>query len=93
MKAIEVARFGGPEVLEPREVPDPVPGADELLVDVHAADTLWLETMVRSGDGVGDFTWFQDFRTAEAGHLDRLHAPSLKPQARLRSSGGATPPR
>ncbi|MEV4508808.1 SDR family NAD(P)-dependent oxidoreductase [Dactylosporangium sp. NPDC049525] len=51
MKAIEVARFGGPEVLELREVPDPVPGSGVVLVDVDAADTLWLETMVRSGGG------------------------------------------
>ncbi|GAB3858092.1 zinc-binding dehydrogenase [Dactylosporangium cerinum] len=51
MKAIEVTRFGGPEVLEPRAVPDPVPGEGEVLVDVEAADTLWLETLVRSGGG------------------------------------------
>ncbi len=51
MKAIEVARFGGPEVLEPRAVPDPVPAAGEVLVDVAAADTLWVETMIRSGGG------------------------------------------
>ncbi|WP_327009361.1 zinc-binding dehydrogenase [Dactylosporangium sp. NBC_01737] len=53
MKAIEVARFGGPEVLQPVEVPDPDPGTgtDMVVVDVDAADTLWLETMVRSGGG------------------------------------------
>jgi NADPH2:quinone reductase len=51
MKAIEVARFGGPEVLRLREVPDPAAGPGTVLVDVDAADTLWLETMVRSGGG------------------------------------------
>ncbi|MEO3926101.1 zinc-binding dehydrogenase [Micromonosporaceae bacterium B7E4] len=51
MRAIEVARFGGPEVLVPVEVPDPVPGAGEVVVEVVAADTLWVETMVRSGRG------------------------------------------
>ncbi|MDG6102725.1 zinc-binding dehydrogenase [Dactylosporangium aurantiacum] len=51
MKAIEVARFGGPEVLRLCEVPDPVPGAGEVVVDVAAADTLWLETSVRAGAG------------------------------------------
>src|SRR5690349_4841685 len=51
MKAIEVARFGGPEVLQLREVPDPLPGAGEVVVDVAAADTLWLETSVRAGAG------------------------------------------
>ncbi|MEV0567236.1 zinc-binding dehydrogenase [Dactylosporangium sp. NPDC050588] len=49
MKAIEVARFGGPEVLQLREVPDPVPGDGEVVVEVEAADTLWLETQVRAG--------------------------------------------
>src|SRR4051812_16835036 len=55
MKAIEVARFGGPEVLQLREVPDPdvaaAAGSGTVLLDVAAADTLWLETMVRSGGG------------------------------------------
>lgn len=62
MKAIEVARFGGPEVLEPRAVPDPVPGAGEVLVDVAAADTLWLETMVRSGGGGAYFPVTMPYR-------------------------------
>jgi NADPH2:quinone reductase len=49
MLAIEVARFGAPEVLVPVEVPDPVPGAGEVVVDVVAADTLWIETKIRQG--------------------------------------------
>ncbi|GAA2618382.1 zinc-binding dehydrogenase [Dactylosporangium fulvum] len=51
MRVIEVARFGGPEVLVPKEVPDPFPGLGEAIVDVAVADTLWLETMVRAGGG------------------------------------------
>jgi len=51
MRVIDVARFGGPEVLVPAEAPDPVPGAGEVVVEVAVADTLWLETMVRSGRG------------------------------------------
>ena len=30
MRAIEVSRFGGPEVLTPADVPDPVPGVGEV---------------------------------------------------------------
>jgi NADPH:quinone reductase-like Zn-dependent oxidoreductase len=37
MKAIGFKRYGGAEQLEPREVPKPVPGDDELLVRIHAS--------------------------------------------------------
>ena len=38
MRAVQIDRFGGPEVLEVRQVPDPVPAAGELLVRVIASD-------------------------------------------------------
>src|SRR6266550_4483429 len=37
MKAIMQDRYGSADVLELRDVPDPVPGPDEVLVRVHAA--------------------------------------------------------
>jgi NADPH2:quinone reductase len=51
MQQVVVERFGGPEVLAVHEVPDPVAGPGEAVVDVHAADVLWVETMVRRGEG------------------------------------------
>ena len=51
MHAAVVSRFGGPEVFNLVEAPDPTPGAGEVLIAVEAIDTLWLETMVRSGAG------------------------------------------
>ena len=36
MKAISYERFGGPEVLEYLDIPDPVPGAGELLIETAA---------------------------------------------------------
>ena len=37
MKAVYISEPGGPEVLEVREVPAPVPGPGEVLIDVVAA--------------------------------------------------------
>ena len=36
MKAATIARYGSPGVIEVRDVPKPVPGADEVLIRVHA---------------------------------------------------------
>ena len=49
MKAVVFERFGGPEVLERREVPDPVPKADEVLVQVRACGVNHLDLWVRQG--------------------------------------------
>lgn len=51
MRVIEVTRFGGPEVLVVGEAPDPVPGRGEVVVDVAVADVLWVETLIRRGQG------------------------------------------
>lgn len=53
VRAAMVSRFGGPEVFQLVETPDPVPGAGEVMISVEVIDTLWLETMVRSGAGQG----------------------------------------
>jgi NADPH2:quinone reductase len=49
MKAIRVHKFGGPEVLQVEEVPDPRPGEGQALVRVHAVGVNPVETYVRSG--------------------------------------------
>jgi NADPH:quinone reductase-like Zn-dependent oxidoreductase len=49
MKAIVFERFGGPEVLELREVPDPRPRGDEVLIDVRACGINHLDLWVRRG--------------------------------------------
>ncbi|MFI6273080.1 zinc-binding dehydrogenase [Micromonospora zamorensis] len=54
MRAIQVAVFGGPEVLSPAELPDPVPGPGQVVVGMDAADVILLDTLLRSG-------WGQDF--------------------------------
>ena len=49
MKAIRVHAFGGPEVLTLEEMPDPQPGAGQIVVRVHAAGVNPVETYVRAG--------------------------------------------
>lgn len=49
MRAVQVTRFGGPEVLVPTELPDPVAGPGQVVVDVAAAEVLFLDTQLRSG--------------------------------------------
>ncbi|MFR0353446.1 zinc-binding dehydrogenase [Streptomyces sediminimaris] len=51
MRAAQVMEYGGPEVLVPVDLADPVPGPDEVLIDVAYADTIFVETQVRSGWG------------------------------------------
>lgn len=45
--------FGRPDVLRLREVPDPVPGPGEVLVEVAYAGITFVETQVRAGRGPG----------------------------------------
>jgi NADPH2:quinone reductase len=49
MRAIQVTETGGPEVLVLAEVPDPVPGPDQLLVHVDAAGINYGDTHVTEG--------------------------------------------
>jgi len=51
MKAIRVHAYGGQEVVRHEEVPVPVPGADEVLVRVHAASVNPVDWKTRSGGG------------------------------------------
>ncbi|HYC46899.1 MAG TPA: NADP-dependent oxidoreductase [Burkholderiales bacterium] len=49
MKAAYFMRNGGPEVMEYGDVPDPVAGPGQVLVDVHAASVNGADWKVRSG--------------------------------------------
>jgi putative PIG3 family NAD(P)H quinone oxidoreductase len=49
MRAVVVSEYGGPEVLTLREVPDPTPGPDEVLVRVAHSAVNRADTLQRQG--------------------------------------------
>ncbi len=49
MKAIYVNRYGGLDALEYGEIPDPVAGPGEVVVDIHAASVNAADVKVREG--------------------------------------------
>jgi NADPH:quinone reductase-like Zn-dependent oxidoreductase len=52
MRAVQVARFGGPEVLRPVDAQRPDPISTEVLVEVHAAGVNPVDYKTRGGGGV-----------------------------------------
>ncbi|MFW5416421.1 zinc-binding dehydrogenase [Nocardiopsis sp. CNT-189] len=54
MRAVQVDEYGAPEVLKPVELPDPVAGPGQVLVDVAAVNVMFLEVQIRRG-------WGKDF--------------------------------
>lgn len=54
MRAVQITEFGGPEVLTPAELPDPVPGEGETLVRVSRAGINFADTHVTRNDYLAD---------------------------------------
>jgi NADPH:quinone reductase-like Zn-dependent oxidoreductase len=50
MKAAYIEKFGGPEVLQYGDVPNPVGGPDDVIVDVHAASVNAADWKFRAGE-------------------------------------------
>jgi NADPH2:quinone reductase len=44
MRAVQITRFGGPEVLDIVDLPDPVPGPGQQLYDVSTAGVNYADT-------------------------------------------------
>jgi NADPH2:quinone reductase len=49
MRAIRVHKFGGPEVLQLDEIPEPTPGPGQVLVQIKAAGVNPVDTYIRTG--------------------------------------------
>lgn len=51
MRAVVLRAYGGPEALVAEEVPDPVPGPGQVLIEVAVAGVTFVETQVRADRG------------------------------------------
>ncbi len=49
MKAVQFAKYGGPEVLQVSNVPDPTPGPEDVLIQVKATTVNHLDLFQRDG--------------------------------------------
>ena len=83
MKAIEITRPGGPEVLQPCERPAPVPRAGELLVDVAASGINRPDVLQRMGlypmpPGVSDLPGLEIAGTVAGGDAAELAAAGFR---------------
>jgi NADPH2:quinone reductase len=56
MKAIQIDEFGGPEVLQHREVPDPVAGDGEVVVEIARAGINFADTHATRNDYLAEQT-------------------------------------
>jgi NADPH2:quinone reductase len=48
MRAVVIEELGGPEVMQLRELPDPTPGAGEVLIDIEFAGVNFMDTGTRT---------------------------------------------
>lgn len=83
MKAIEIAKPGGPEVLVPAERPDPLPAAGELLIAVTASGVNRPDVLQRKGNyppppGASDLPGLEVAGTVVGGAEADLAAAGLK---------------
>ncbi|HEY0816583.1 MAG TPA: NADP-dependent oxidoreductase [Pseudonocardia sp.] len=92
MKAIQFSRFGGPEVLDVVEVPEPQPGAGLALVRVHAVSVNPADWKLRAGllpqFGAPPLTPGLDL----AGVVESVDDPSGRIEAGARVFGALRPP-
>jgi NADPH2:quinone reductase len=86
MRAVQVVQPSGPEHLELREVPEPTPGPDDVLVEVHAVGVSFPDLLLSKGEyqlkPEPPFTLGVDF----AGTV--VSGPGFEPGARVAGVGG-----
>jgi NADPH2:quinone reductase len=96
MRAVQITRFGPPEVLQPTERPDPVPAPGELLIAVQASGINRPDVLQRKGlypmpPGVSDLPGLEVAGTVAGGAPADLASAGLKlgdPVCALVAGGG-----
>ncbi|MQA12010.1 MAG: zinc-binding dehydrogenase [Pseudonocardiaceae bacterium] len=56
MRAIQITEFGGPDVLRQKDIPDPQPGRDQLLIEVGRAGVNYADTHQAENSYVAETT-------------------------------------
>jgi NADPH2:quinone reductase len=79
MQAVRAARAGGVEVLEVVDVPRPVPGRGEVLVEVEAAGVNFADLMIREGGYVEEVPFPVVLGSEAAGRVVEL-GPDAPPE-------------
>lgn len=93
MKAIEITRPGGPDVLQLAERPRPVPGPGEVLIRVQAAGINRPDVLQRKGayappPGASDLPGLEVAGTIESGDVDSSDFRTGDPVCGLIAGGG-----
>ncbi|BBA95303.1 putative alcohol dehydrogenase [Actinacidiphila reveromycinica] len=93
MRAVRIDTFGGPDVLTPVEVPDPVPGPGEVLVRVEAAGVNRADALARAGTYHRARPLPLVLGLEAAGTVAAVGegVTGLAPGSRVMAMGGATP--
>jgi NADPH2:quinone reductase len=91
MKSIRAQQFGGPEVLQLKNVPDPEPGPNQVLIHVRAVGVNPIETYIRAGRNPNLSLPYTP-GTDAAGEVARIGASvrHLNVGARVYTSGSVT---
>lgn len=87
MKAVEVSRTGGPEVLEYKDVPEPQPKPNEALVDIKAAGLNFIDVYFREGRYPSKLPFIAGQEAAGVVEKVGSEVTSLKPGDRVAYAG------
>ena len=91
MKAIRVYAHGGPEVLKLEDQPKPTPGAEQVLIRIHAAGVNPVDTYIRAGAySISNLPYTPGFDAAGVVEAVGGGVTQLKPGDRVYTSATVT---